>query len=295
MKIAIIGGTGLLGSNLIKLFSNFDVKAFSRSFSNNLDDKYNNIIKFDNIFDELAFYFDSWNPDIIINTIAIVNLEQCENNYQSANNINTKIAVELAKISEKYKSYFIHISTDHYFNDEYKLHTEDMKVTLLNNYAKTKYNAENEIVNYINNFLIVRTNIIGFRGGDRKSFFEWLLASLKYQDKIDLYTDFFTSPISVKELGIILITCYNKKLVGIYNIASKEVIDKYTFGIKVAKRFAFKINNIKESTLADNQGNLKRALTLGLDVSKIEKELQIDMPTIDETIENLYIEYKEIK
>lgn len=294
MRIAIIGGTGLLGSNLIQLFSNFDVKAFSRNFSNNIEDKYNNIIKFDNIIKELSVYFDCWKPDIIINTIAMINLQECEDNYELANNINCGIAVEIAKVAKKYNSYFIHISTDHYFNDKYKLHTENMKINLLNNYAKTKYNAEKEIPNHINNFIIVRTNIIGFRKNKLKSFFEWLLTSLENQEKINLYSDFFTSPISVNELGLILIKCYYKNIIGTYNIASKEVIDKYSFGLKVAKQFGFEVTNINKSTLENNQKDLKRALTLGLDVSKIEKELSVDMPTIDETLEKLYLEYGEI-
>lgn len=295
MRIAIIGGTGLLGSNLIQLFSNFEVKAFSRKFSNNVEDKYNNIIKFDNIIKELSVYFDCWRPDIIINTIAMINLQECEDNYELANNINCGIAVEIAKTSKKYNSYFIHISTDHYFNDKYKLHTEYMKINLLNNYAKTKYNAEKEIPNHINNFIIVRTNIIGFRKNEVKSFFEWLLTSLKNQEKINLYSDFFTSPISVNELGLILIKCYYKNIIGTYNIASKEVIDKYSFGLKVAKQFGFEVTNISKSTLKNNQKDLKRALTLGLDVSKIEKELSVDMPTIDETLEKLYLEYGEVQ
>lgn len=295
MKIAIIGGTGLLGSNLVNLFSNFDVKAFSRSLSNNIDNKYNNIIKFDDIDKELLYYFDFWKPDIIINTVAMINLQQCEENYEMANVVNCKIAVELAKISKKINAYFIHISTDHYFNDEYKLHTEDMKITLLNNYARTKYNAENEIPNYINDFIIVRTNIIGFRKNEQKSFFEWLIDSLKYEKEINLYSDFFTSPIGVKELGNILIKCYYKKLLGTYNIASKEVIDKYSFGLKTAKIFGFNLTNVNKSTLKKNKNNLRRALTLGLDTSKIERELGIHMPTIDETLEKLYFEYREME
>ncbi len=294
MKIAIIGGSGLLGSNLVKSFSDFEIKAFSRSFSSNIDDKYNNIIKFDDIIKELCSYFDFWKPDIIINTVAIVNLQQCEDDLEYANNVNCDLAVELAKVSKKYNAYFIHISTDHYFNDLYKRHTENMKITLLNNYAKTKYNAEKEIPIHIKRFLIVRTNIIGFRKNEVKSFFEWLLTSLKNQEKINLYSDFFTSPISVNELGLILIKCYQKNLIGTYNIASKEVIDKYSFGIKVAKQFGFEVTNISKSTLKNNQEDLKRALTLGLDISKIEKDLNINMPTIDETLEKLYLEYGEI-
>jgi len=292
MKIAVIGGTGLLGSNLIKLLSKYDIKAFSREYSSNIDDAKNNNIDFLNLEEELSIYFNNWQPDIIINTIAIVNLQKCENNYEEASNINCDIAKVLSEISFNYNSYFIHISTDHYYNDTLQLHNENSEIQLLNNYAKTKYNAEQEVLKYNPTALIVRTNIIGFRRRTARSFFEWLLDSLENEDKCSLYTNFYTSPISVQELGTILIKCYEENLNGIYNISSKEVISKYDFGIKVADKLGYDENKI-QPTVLENSENIKRALTLGLDVSKIESVLNIDMPTIDDTINNLYKEYME--
>ncbi len=294
MRIAIIGGTGLLGSNLLKLYSKYDIKSFSREQSYNINRLKNFTIDFNYLEDELNKSFIVWRPDIIINTIAIVNLQECEDDYHTANYINCEIAVKLAKISKQYNSYFIHISTDHYYNDEHKIHDENTHVTLLNNYAKTKYNAEQEIVKYNKESLIVRTNIIGFRRRTAKSFFEWLLISLEQQKAIKLYTNFFTSPISVKELGQILIKCHEKNLIGIYNISSGEVIDKYSFGIKTANKFEYTIKNITKCEINnDDSSRLKRALTLGLDTSKIENALKVKMPTIDETLNCLYNEYKE--
>lgn len=119
------------------------------------------------------------------------------------------------------------------------------------------------------------------------------MTSLEAQETINLYANFYTSPISVNELGNILIKCYKANLTGIYNIASREVIDKYTFGIKTAKKFGLKLDNIKKSIISNKEHSLSRALTLGLDVSKIENDLNIKMPTIDETLNNLYKEYKD--
>jgi len=293
IKIAIIGGTGLLGSNLVRLFSQYDVKAFSRRLGNNIHDKKNNIIDFNNMETKLSNYFNKWIPDIIINTVALVNLEKCEKDYSKAYYINCEIAVNIAKIAQKYNSYFIHISTDHYFNDKKDLHNEIDKVILLNNYAKTKYEAEKEIVKINDKSLIVRTNIIGYRRTKIKSFFEWLLESLKSEDKIELYTNFYTSPINVNHLGDILLKCYNKKLFGIYNISSKEAINKYNFGLKVANKFEYNFQNVKKVKLLNEGNRLKRALSLGLDVSKIENNLNISMPTIDEVIDSLHKEQYE--
>jgi dTDP-4-dehydrorhamnose reductase len=291
LKIAIIGGTGLLGSNLLKLYKEYDVKSFSRNQLNNVDNHKNFIISFKDLENELKKFFTDWKPDIIINTVAIVNLQSCEDNYDYANSINCDIAKILSTLSQNYDSYFIHISTDHYYNDNLKVHNENDNIKLLNNYAKTKYNAEKEVLLSNPKALVVRTNIIGFRKKNPMSFFEWLLDSLQNNKKINLYSNFYTSPISVQELGKILILCYYKRLNGIYNISSRQTISKYQFGIKTAKKFNLKYDNIKRFEFK-NKDSLKRALTLGLDVSKIENNLGISMPTIDETLESLYQEYE---
>ncbi|WP_321777720.1 SDR family oxidoreductase [Sulfurimonas sp.] len=292
-KIAIIGGTGLLGSNLLKLYSSHDVISFSRMNAMNIDNLKNVIINFSFLDRDLTKYFVSWKPDIIINAVGLINLQLCEENFSLAYDVNVRIAKELALISSKLDTYFIHISTDHYYNDLKIKHNEKDEVLFLNYYSKTKYEAEIEVLKNHKKALVVRTNIIGFRNNNVDSFFEWLLKSMIKQDSINLFSNFYTSPISVREFGSILLKCFEKKLEGIYNISSSEVMDKYNFGIKIANRFEFTIANINKLEIKQNSAsNLKRSLTLGLDVSKIESALDFKMPTISETVDSLYYEYK---
>lgn len=292
MKIAIIGGTGLLGSNLCHLYKkDNDVRCYSRKVSSNIENRFNKIIDFNNLTFELEKEFKEWKPDILINTVAIVNLQFCEENYDEAYNVNCLIAKQIAKISKEYDSYYIHISTDHLFNDEKLKHTESDSVVLLNNYAKTKYEAEIEVVKENQNSLVVRTNIVGFRRTEKESFFEWLLNSLLSKKETNFFTNFYTSPIEVKQLGKVLLKCYSKKLIGVYNIASSEVISKYDFAQKVCEKFNLDTNLIREAILSSD-GFVQRALTLGLDERKIEKQLEIKMPKINEVINSLHKEYK---
>lgn len=293
MKIAVFGATGLLGSNLISnyLKKDVEIRGFSKSDTKNIIN--NTIINFDNLQNELEDIFNTWKPDIIINTIALVNLQACEDDYKVAYDTNARIAYDICKVAKSYGSYFIHISTDHFYNDNKTKHTENDKLVLLNNYAKTKYEAEKLVLSTYKSSLIVRTNIIGFRNNGIDSFFEWLLTSLKKGVDINLYPNYFTSPISVGDLSILLLLCYEKKLTGIYNITSNEVIDKYSFGIKTAEKFKYSTKNITAKSLDNSKFQIQRALTLGLELSKIEKALQIKMPTIEETLNTLYKEYHE--
>ena len=297
MKIAIIGGTGLLGSNLVKLYShlNMDVQAFSRNECDNINTTLNHIINFDRMNSDLDLYFQSWKPDIIINTVAMVNLSKCEKEREECYQTNVLIAQELAFIAKRYHSYYIHISTDHYYNNMKHRHNEVDSIVLVNYYAETKREAEINVLKSYEKSLVVRTNIIGFRNTKTLSFFEWLLSSLEHKENINLFNDFYTSPIYVRKLGEILLQCYNKHLKGVYNIASSNVISKYDFGIEVANKFNLSTENVKVSSIKTlkNKDDIQRASMLGLDITKIEKILNISMPSLDETLDQLLNEYKE--
>lgn len=297
MKIAILGGTGLLGSNLVKLYSQnkLDVRAFSRSNSNNITSEYNNLIDFKFMKDELLKYFQQWHPDIIINTVALVNLELCEKSPSLANFTNVTIAENSSFIANKIGSYHIHISTGHFFTEERKSHSELAPIEIMNNYARTKLAAEKKVEMLAPEGLIVRTNILGFRNNKSLSFFEWLLASLKGHELIELYKNYYTSPIAARLLGEILLACYACKLNGIYNIASSDVISKYEFGVKVAKKFNLSITNVNAGLIQNlnSKSSISRAFNNGLDCQKVEKILLRKMPTTDETIQQLYNEYIE--
>jgi dTDP-4-dehydrorhamnose reductase len=294
VKIAIIGSTGLLGSNLLKLYSSLDVRGFSRNSSFNVEPSRNTVIDFDNLENELREIFKEWRPDLIVNAVANTNLKSCEDDYELAYKVNALHTKTLALISREFESYFIHISTDHYYNDEVKRHSEESEIVILNNYAKTKFIAEKFVLEANPSALVVRTNIIGFRKNSKPSFFEWLLNSLKNSADVSLFTDFFTSPISVIELGNILLLCKKSRLSGVYNIASSEVIDKYSFGEQVFTIFGFSSFNVKKETLQDSViDGTQRALTLGLNIEKIENALGIKMPTIYETLNLLKREYEE--
>lgn len=298
MKIAVIGGTGMLGSNLVKLYCNLghEVEAFSRSHASNIDSSINCILNFSNLELILSKCFQSWVPDVIINTAAIVNLSYCENNLEQAREVNVGFAKILAKVAQQYKSYFIHISTDHFYDDHLTLHRENDEETLLNNYALTKREAEKEVLHTNKLSLVVRTNIIGFRYTERATFLEWLLNALKKQEIITLFDDYYSSPISAKKLGEILLGCIDKKINGIYNIASADTVSKYFFGLTLAKRFNLSQRTIRLGSLKElnEKSGVRRSFNNGLDVNKIESALSIKMPTVLDSIEQIYQEYTKV-
>jgi dTDP-4-dehydrorhamnose reductase len=280
----VLGSTGMLGRAIIDkaIKSNLNVIGIARSSADiNLD-----VLD----FKRLRSIIKIKKPKIILNCIAITDINFCEADINKAYLINSHLVSVLVDICREFGIYLIHVSTDHFYtNDANKKHNEKTPVVLLNNYAKTKFMGECFALTYPK-ALVVRTNIVGFRYKKQDTFVEWVLSSLSRREKITLFQDFYTSSIDVYNFSDILFKIINRSvgpIYGLINIASSEVCNKETFVKKLGSMFGYMNNNFKLGSVASLDG-AKRAESLGLDISKIEKLLNIKMPTINQVICSLY-------
>lgn len=283
----VLGSTGLLGQALMKLLKsrNQTVVGIAR---NDAD------ISID-ITDELLLMeaLENNKPDVIINTVAIVNLSYCQENPEQCYKVNAKPSAMLAKYCALNKIRYVYISTDHYFTgDQNQKHSETAPLTLSNQYAITKQLGE-EYSLIDENALVVRTNIVGFRGDkDAPTFVEWAINALKNKEKMQLFDDFYTSSIDVRNFSKLLIELIEKNASGIVNLASSEVSNKQKFITSLASQLNLSTENTKTCSMMQNSSGIDRNESLGLDVFKAEKMLGCSMPSLNEVIKNLAQEYQ---
>lgn len=244
--------------------------------------------------EKLATFIRKEQPDVVINTTAIINLLECENNPEQAYLINSRLPAILADVCDKLSIYYIQISTDHYYvGDNNNVHNEDDSVQLLNEYARTKYLGE-VLTNFYKKTLIVRTNIVGFKGQEGKpTFIEWILSSLEENKKIHAFTDFYTSSIDVERFSEILYELILKQITGVVNIAASDVVSKYEFITKIAEKLG-KDHLVYKDTLQNLTQEVKRANSLGLDIQKLTNLIGKDkIPSSNEVIDWVLKRYKE--
>jgi len=274
IKIIVLGSTGMLGQELTRYFSSIgnDVVGVAR---NNAD--YNLDITDDK---KLLSCFEAERPDIIINTVAIVNLNECEMDKGNSYLVNSRPAGVISEYCFDNDIYFIQVSTDHYYyGDADKKHLETDKIYLLNEYARTKYVAELLTLNNPNS-LVIRTNIVGFRGRKNDTFVEWALNSLKSQEHINVFDDYYTSSIDVYNFSKILNDLIKDRPSGIFNIASSDVSSKKDFIFSLADSFNLSHSNCTPSNI--NNDGLIRATSLGLNTEKVENIVGYKLPTLNE-------------
>lgn len=273
MKVLILGASGMLGTYLCDLCANED---YILCFPYDKNKSRLDFLKPQEVINEI----DRIQPDIIINCVAITSFEFCEKSPSEAEQVNAITPSIISNHCSERGIYFIHISTDHFYNNKNDYaHKEDDPIEILNCYAKTKFDAENYILDNPN-ALILRTSIIG-RSIRGTSFLDWVLNSIFNKKKIDLFDDAYTSFIHCKELSILIHKLIKHKPYGLYNLASQEVFSKADFAIALAKELNIFLDyELKSIEVL----NVKRANSCGLNSDKISSLLNIQLPSMNDTV-----------
>lgn len=209
-------------------------------------------------------------PDVVIHCAGLANVEACESNPQAAHHINVDLSVNVANACKEQNVRFIYISTDHLFSGKIQLVSEDEKPSPVNEYGRTKLEAENRILEISAKNLSIRTNFYGWGPSYRSSFSDMIINNLRSKQTISLFEDFYYTPILIEELAKTTMLLINKNANGIYNVAGNQRISKYDFGLLIADRFQLDHNLIKVTRFSERKDLVKRPHDLSLSVKKVE-------------------------
>jgi dTDP-4-dehydrorhamnose reductase len=154
-KIAILGGNGLLGSEMTSYFSkkNYEVLSLSRSFDGPGQVDITN-------FADLKTRLDKIKPDVVINCAALVDIPECEKNKTKCFESNVASVFNIIKALESKNTLLVHFSTDYVFESSDIPRTINDTVNPLNYYGKSKYLSEQIIRDLHSNYLIFRPTIL---------------------------------------------------------------------------------------------------------------------------------------
>lgn len=285
MNILITGSTGLLGTSLIKEARLRQINAIGAA-RNGAD------ISIDiTNGKKLQELIESIKPDLVINAAALINVSACEQDPLLALATNANPAANMAELSTKLNFDFVQISTDHFFNGDGALkHNESHAVTIMNEYARSKYQAE-EFALKSSRSLVVRTNIVGFSPRpSHPAFADWVVKALEDKLPITLFSDFYTSSLDVPTFANSLFDLILTGHKGLINLAASEVFSKEDFIRCLARALELDSSQAKVGSVAELV-DAKRANSLGLDVSKAELLLGYKLPGLNQVIEKLASQY----
>ena len=279
-KILVLGSNGMAGKEFVKQFKSEDHEILSLARRNadiELDcTQYRHVVE----------ALDQYQPDIIINCCAIVNMNMCEDNPYSTFKINVGLVEVLSAWCSANKRKFVHISTDHFYDyGDAQPHTETDPLVTVNNYSRQKLSSEH-VALFDSNSLILRTSITGIKDlCQPKTFFDWAYAVCKNNENATLFTDAYTSTIDIRSFVQYTISLIKLDAYGIYNVASSEVYSKADFTIELARQLGRSTEKFNYGQVSNLK--VKRANCLGLSVEKLGSVLPNALPDLNKVVNNL--------
>ena len=294
VNIMILGCTGMLGSEVLKVFSEsnkFNICASTRIQQNKRYFKIKNLQKinfftFDVVKDNVKKLKTLIKKNtIIINCIGIIKPNIDENEPKSIFNaiyINSIFPNNLNNEFSKNKIY--QIATDCVFDGKNKLYKEDAVHNAQDVYGKSKSLGEITAKNFFN----IRTSIIGKEIKGYKSLYDWFLNQEK-NSKINGFTNHLWNGLTTRAFGHILISIIENKikLPNKIHICPKNLITKY----KMLKLFNDK-NPSKKIIIKPISARIKINRTISTKYKKIadliwKKSKYKKTPTINELIKEI--------
>lgn len=266
MKILVTGSDGQLASEINKISSNFN---------------YNWIFLDRNNFDlsdlkKISINLNLLSPDIIINCASYNQVDNAEDNFESANKINHKAIDLIAKWCNINNCKLLHFSTDYVYHSKLNVAlTEDTLPNPINNYGKTKLLGDMACIKNNPSSIIIRTSWLYSSFGN--NFVKKIVYLMKKNNDLFVVNDQIGSPTYAGDLAefIIFIIKNNKWIPGIYNYSNKGSISWYDLANDIKLIYGF--NNININSISSNDYNTKakRPNYSVLDNSKIKKTFQI--------------------
>jgi dTDP-4-dehydrorhamnose reductase len=275
MKLFLLGGSGLLGTAIIKYIKQAKLKIDVTSTYATSEPNHSSSSKIHYIFQsktDLKSIISYVKTDLIINAAALANVDQCNNDKNLADHLNAFLPLKLAEICHEMRIKLIHISTDHLFEGTSATpYNEESVPNPQNYYAFSKLNGEFNIRSQCKTAIIARTNFFGNKG-DPKSFIYKVL-NAHQNDRFGLFDDVYFSPLALSEVVQCILRLYEVNYAGIINVTSRDSLTKYEFGKLVLKHAGLPQSGIFCRSIDDMPGLIKRPKMLSLSNKKLLKVL----------------------
>lgn len=285
-RILITGSNGLLGQKVVDLLvrsGGYEVLLTSR--------REHSVFKSDALpyvsldlsnRQTVRKVIDEFEPEIIINTAALTDVDKCETERAMAWKANVTSVENLAISAKLVGAHLIHISTDYVFDGKNGPYAEDDRPNPINYYGRTKLAAENVIFTNDITHTIVRTIVLYGTGiGVKLNFGLWLHKQFIEEKPIRVFDDMFTNPTLVDDLAYALLKIVELKRTGIYHISGPDLISRYQFAVKFAQVFNFDKKLVTPIKSAAMKMAAARPLRSGFITLKAETDLGIKMSNVE--------------
>lgn len=288
MKTLVIGGSGVIGSKIVRYLTNKNQEVEATFLTNKPSYVKSHLldIREKNHVIELI---QQINPDVVIHTSALTNVDLCETNNLLAHSINvegTSNIIEACKITE---SKIVYVSTSFVFDGKKKKYSENDTTYPSTYYGLTKFKGEELTRNSGLPYLILRTDqpYCWIEKWQHTNSVIRVLENLQSGREYKEITDWYNTPTYVPDFVQAAWKLLQDNEVGIYHITGSEFINRYDWALSVADIFKLNKDLIKPIT-SDSLNLPAKRVNINLDNNKVIKKTGIQLRGIKDGLLEMY-------
>lgn len=243
MKILIIGGTGVIGSKILKSLENEDVAfTYLKNYNPSSNGKFLDITDKNSTISLIK----TIKPEIIINASSFTNMDLCETNKKRAYTVNVTGLENIVSAAKSFGSKIIHISTSAVFSGERSIYNEDDETSPISYYGLTKSIAEDVIKTSDLPYLILRTDqpYCWTEKWQHDNSAIRAINTLRNEMELNEIIDWYNSPTYVPDFVNVLKILMLENAAGVFHLVGPDYINRYDYSIKVSNVFNLNKNLI---------------------------------------------------
>ncbi|MDL0430173.1 dTDP-4-dehydrorhamnose reductase [Marinobacter sp. TBZ242] len=290
MNILLLGRTGQVGFELHRNLSPLGIiNAPARAELDLMDEE------------SVSVYLANTKPDLIVNAAAWTAVDAAEEQRAAAESLNAGLPAQLAEYAAANNIRLVHYSSDYVYPGSGETPWQEASPTgPLSHYGETKLQGDQAIEQSGADYLIFRTSwVYGARGNN---FMKTMLRLAKSKPELNIVADQIGAPTPARLISQVTTLAVHSQLEkGLYHLAPRGETSWQGFATEIFKQA---IEAGEELTLNPNNAHpiptsgyptpAQRPLNSRLDVTKVERALDIQLPdwqsqlalTLGEYLEN---------
>jgi dTDP-4-dehydrorhamnose reductase len=192
--------------------------------------------------------------------------------------VNADGSAAVAEAAAEVGARLIQISTDLVFDGRATTaYTEDDEPNPLDEYGRSKLEAERRVLDLHPAALVVRTSLlVGRERPGRQE--QAVLEAARGEREITFFEDEWRAPILVSDLAAALLELAGMELVGILHVAGAEPVNRYQLACAIAEAHGESAAGLRRGRLSES--SLERAANCVLDSSRARGLLRTPLPGV---------------
>jgi dTDP-4-dehydrorhamnose reductase len=283
MKVLVTGIHGLLGRSLSRAAEGADSGCELIGCGRGPGPARGEVYYQADLLDQKALgqLLDRVQPDWVIHTAAITNVDLCETEKELARRVNVDLVNDLATACRGFGAGLVQLSTDYVFDGKDGPYAETDPPNPLSHYGALKLASEEPVLAGGVKGLVVRTLwLYGHVSGARKNLVTWPLEALSREEDLRIVDDQWGNPTFVDDLAKALLQLCRDQRTGLLHMGGGDFMTRFEMTRMLAHTFALPEERVQPTSTVAIDQEAPRPLRSGLRTDTLKSILGVSPSTL---------------